>query len=235
MYLGSLKIVILAAGKGSRLGGNDTPKPLTLLENGKSLLEMQIDSLQNYVSINQIYVVVGYHKEQIMKKFPHLFYIYNPDFSTSNTAHSLLQAVRKFDDDVLWINGDVVFHPSTLKDIIGSDRSSMLVSRSPVDDEAVKYKMNANGKIMEVSKSVKDPDGEALGMNLFVKRDLPALQKNLEACLPEDYYEKAIEVCIQHGTSIWACETEMTLCTEVDFPEDLARANRMIQDWNLIS
>ena len=39
-----MKIVILAAGIGSRLG-NPLPKPLTLLKNGQSIMQQQIENL----------------------------------------------------------------------------------------------------------------------------------------------------------------------------------------------
>src|SRR3712207_8839046 len=35
--------------------------------------------------------------------------VYNPHYATTNTAKSLLRALRKFDDDVMWINGDLYF------------------------------------------------------------------------------------------------------------------------------
>jgi len=72
-----MKIIILAAGIGSRLG-NTLPKPLTTLKNGKSIMQMMIENLSSKFNIDDINVVVGYKKNLIMESFPSLSYIYNP-------------------------------------------------------------------------------------------------------------------------------------------------------------
>ena len=72
-----MKIVILAAGIGSRLG-NPFPKPLTPLKNGKSIMETQIDNISSKYDIDDINVVIGFKKDLIMERFPELTYIYNP-------------------------------------------------------------------------------------------------------------------------------------------------------------
>jgi choline kinase len=60
-----MKIIILAAGIGSRLG-NPFPKPLTPLKNGKSIMQRQMDSITTYFDINDITTVVGFKKNLIM-------------------------------------------------------------------------------------------------------------------------------------------------------------------------
>ena len=53
-----MKIIILAAGIGSRLG-NPFPKPLTPLKNGKSIMQRQIDNITSYFDVNDITTVLG--------------------------------------------------------------------------------------------------------------------------------------------------------------------------------
>ena len=99
----------LAAGIGSRLG-NPFPKPLTPLANGKSIMQMQVEHLSAVFNADDIHVVVGFKKELIMERFPELTFIYNPYFDQTNTSKSLLRALKKdLSQDVLWLNGDVVF------------------------------------------------------------------------------------------------------------------------------
>lgn len=226
-----MKVVILAAGKGSRLGNPERPKPLTPLTNGKSILEFQIESLTSYIPIHSIFVIVGFHMEQIIRKFPDLLFVYNPDFAQENTARSLLRAVKKIDDDLLWINGDVVFHPSILKGLLENRQSCMVVNRAAVGEEEVKYHCNASGEIDQVSKHVEDPQGEALGINFLKKEDLPLFRESLMNCQNSDYFEKGLEIAIQKGLKIRPYPIDGELCTEVDFPEDLTRANAMISQW----
>ena len=104
-----MKLVILAAGIGSRLG-NPFPKPLTPLSNGKTIMEMMTDNIGHYFSLDSLFIVVGFKKNIIMEAFPQLAYVYNPYFDQTNTSKSLILALRKCrGESVLWFNGDVVF------------------------------------------------------------------------------------------------------------------------------
>ena len=76
-----MKVIILAAGIGSRLGNSD-PKPLTKLKNGESILFRQVEYLSEYIGINNIITVVGYKKILIMESFPNLMFVYNNYYDT---------------------------------------------------------------------------------------------------------------------------------------------------------
>lgn len=223
-----MKVIILAAGVGKRFRALNLPKPLTTLENGQTLLGSQIELLSHEISIHDILVIVGYRKEKIMEQFPNLLFVYNPDFAKENTSKSLLKALYKIDDDVLWINGDVVFRPKVLKAILDLKKTCMVVNKSPVSDEEVKYRANKQGQILEVSKEVLNPHGEALGINFFTKQDVKELRENLIKCQDQDYFEKGIELCIADGMAVWTVPVEIDDCAEVDFPEDLKKANQVV-------
>jgi len=226
-----MKIVILAAGKGTRLGKKDVPKPLTLLANDKSILQQQIDNLSPHFPLHDIIIVVGYRKELIMEVFPNLSFVENPNFSQENTSKSLLRAIRSINEDVLWLNGDVVFHPNITQKVIANGKTLMVVNKGAVGEEEVKYRTDSSGRIVEVSKQVVNPQGEALGINFFKAKDLKILCKHLDKCQNNDYFEKGIETAIQEGLEVWTLAVDQTECAEVDYPEDLARANRLIKNW----
>lgn len=226
-----MKVVILAAGKGSRLSYSDLPKPLTTLSTGKSILEHQLENLTRYTSLNDIIVVVGYHKEKIMERFPDLLFVYNPHFAKENTSKSLLRALEKCTEDVLWLNGDVVFHHSVIQALLERPKTSMVVNIGRVGEEEVKYRQDANQQILEVSKQVHHPHGEALGINYIAKSDLNAFKDHLKRCQAEDYFEKAIEGCIKSGMAVFTVPINANLCIEVDFQEDLERANAMLKSF----
>lgn len=226
-----MKVIILAAGQGNRLGHQELPKPLTPLINGKTIIGNQIDLLRHHVSLNDIMLVVGYHKEAIMEAFPDLLYVYNPSYAVENTAKSLLRALVKCKEDVLWLNGDVVFHHSVLAAILAFPQTSMVVDQGPVGEEEVKYRQDADGMIETVSKLVVDPQGEALGINYCSVRNLTSFRYALESCKNSDYFEQGLELCIEQGMKIKSVCVDRDLCTEVDFPEDLARANTLLTSW----
>lgn len=226
-----MRVIILAAGKGSRFNDPNAPKPLTELINGLSILEYQLIQIEKFLSLENVHIVVGFQKEKIISKFPNLKYIDNPDYANENTAKSLLKAIGQQHEDMLWLNGDVVFHPAVLEKAILSKGSGMIVNVGAVGEEEIKYRTNLEGNIAEVSKKVAEPEGEALGINIFKAEDIPSLKKNLERCAAQDYFEKAIEFCIQEGMAIQPIQVDRPLCTEIDFPEDLDYANRLIQGW----
>ncbi len=228
-----MKIIILAAGIGSRLG-NPFPKPLTPLSNGKTIMGMQVENLGKHFDVNNIYTVVGFKKDLIMEKFPEVTYIYNPFFDRTNTAKSLLKALVKIkNESVLWLNGDVVFDDALLnilKPFITKDVSFVSVNTSRVAEEEVKYTLKEDGFINELSKTVKNGLGEAVGINFISSKDNQAFVNRLEECDDNDYFEKGIELAIKKDNlNIAAIDISAFNCMEVDFREDLENANNIFR------
>lgn len=225
-----MKIVILAAGIGSRLG-NPFPKPLTPLNNGKSIMGMQIDNLTEHFHIDDINIVVGFKKDLIMERFPDVTYIYNPFFDRTNTSKSLLKALKKNKDkSVLWLNGDVVFDAQLLEILnpfIKEEQSFVAVNTSKVAEEEVKYTLR-DGFVHELSKTVKNGLGEAVGINFIATKDINAFIKRLEECDDNDYFERGLELAIEKDSlKIKAIDISEYDCMEVDFKEDLENANNL--------
>jgi choline kinase len=225
-----MKIVILAAGIGSRLG-NPFPKPLTPLNNGKSIMGMQIDNLTQHFNIDDINTVVGFKKDLIMERFPEVTYIYNPFFDRTNTSKSLLKALKKNKDkSVLWLNGDVVFDAGLLERLnvlINKKQSFVAVNTSKVAEEEVKYTLEGD-YISELSKSVKNGLGEAVGINFIASEDIGAFIQRLEECDDNDYFERGLELAIEKDKlKIKAVDISDFDCMEVDFKEDLENANNL--------
>ena len=226
-----MKIIILAAGIGSRLG-NPFPKPLTPLKNGKSIMKMQTDNIASKYNIDDINVVVGFKKDLIMERFPELMYIYNPFFDRTNTSKSLLQALKKHrDKSVLWFNGDVVFDEKILDILnpyIEANESFVSVNTSKVAEEEVKYTLK-DGYIKELSKIVKNGLGEAVGINYISSNDILKFIDRLEECDENDYFERGLELAIEKDNlKIKAVDISMYNCMEIDFAEDLENVNKML-------
>ncbi|HEX8562897.1 MAG TPA: phosphocholine cytidylyltransferase family protein [Flavobacterium sp.] len=226
-----MKIVILAAGIGSRLG-NPFPKPLTPLANGKSIMEYQIENISSKYDTDSINVVVGFKKEMIMERFPELTYVYNPFFDQTNTSKSLLRALKKYrTKSVLWFNGDVVFDAKLfdiLQPHIDANTSFVAVNTSKVADEEVKYLLE-DGYISELSKSVKNGLGEAVGINFISSNDIQHFINRLEECADNDYFERGLELAIEKDDiKIKAVDISAFNCMEIDFIEDLENVNKAL-------
>jgi len=77
-----------------------------------------------------------------------------------------------------------------------------------------------------LSKQVDHALGEAVGINFIAGRDRADLIRGLEACDDGDYFERGLEICIERdGTSVIPLDITDLFAVEVDFEEDLARAN----------
>ncbi len=223
-----MKAIILAAGIGSRLGNSD-PKPLTKLKNGESILYRQVEYLSKYIGINNIIMIVGYKKDLIMESFPNLIYVYNNFYDTTNTSKSLLAGLHKIEhEDVMWLNGDVVFEKELLPKIIQCSQSCMAVNTNSVGEEEIKYNVFDDGNIKEVSKTVSLAPGEAVGINKIIASDLSLFKINLEKCADQDYFEKALELSIQNGMKIMPVNINKYLCMEIDFGDDLEQINKQL-------
>ena len=225
-----MKAVILAAGMGTRLGSL-IPKPLTSLVNEKTILDYQIQKLVQKPQINNIFLVVGYKKEIIMEKFPDLLFVYNNAYARTNTAKSLLAALNKIEDDVIWMNGDVFFDAEILDSLMESKGSACLVDRKKCGAEEIKYKLNGNGFIHQLSKSVKNAQGEALGINVIRRRDLKKFRDELVKVSENDYFEKALEnLTMTKKLKVAAIDVGPHFCREIDFEEDLAEVQSYLKN-----
>jgi choline kinase len=226
----SVQIVILAAGMGTRLGARPWPKPLTPLDDGRSILGQQMDNVREVFGDSaRFIIVVGFKNEMVMEAAPDALFAYNDAYSETNTSKSLLKALANTTDGpVIWMNGDVVFHPDVLRRLqpyLESDRSAIAVNTAAVGEEEVKYKVDAEGSVSELSKQVVDALGEAVGINLVAGRDKAALIRRLRECADQDYFERGIELAIeQDGVKVTPVDISDVFAVEVDFAEDLARA-----------
>jgi choline kinase len=224
------QVVVLAAGMGTRLGRKQ-PKPLTPLMDGRSIMQQQLDGIRAvFGDTVSVTAVVGYRAKAIMRAQPDLLFAFNPDFATTNTSQSLLRALRSSQPGgVLWLNGDVVFDPAVLDHaapLVQADESFVCVDTSTVADEEVKYTLDGDGYIAELSKTVVGGLGEAVGINYVSAADKPALIEHLAACEANDYFERGMELSIQQaGVRFRPLDISRFSAVEVDFDEDLQRAN----------
>jgi choline kinase len=226
----SLHAVILAAGMGTRLG-RPWPKPLTPLSDGRTIMQQQMDNLRKiFADEVRVTTVVGFKLELILEAFPDVSYIYNEAYDQTNTNRSLLKALRlSGPGGVLWMNGDVVFDPSLLTRCLPSldaDTSFICVNTAAVGEEEVKYTVDDQGYVALLSKQVPGALGEAVGINYVSASDKELLITRLAECEDGDYFERGIEIAIEKDAMrVSPIDISDLFAVEVDFEEDLSRAN----------
>lgn len=226
----NVQAVILAAGMGTRLG-KPWPKPLTPLVDGRTIMRQQMDNLEKAFGADlRVMTVIGFKLELIIEAFPNVAYVYNENYDQTNTNRSLLKALRiASDGGVLWMNGDVVFDPAVLervKPLMEAGTSFICVNTSATAEEEVKYTVDANGHVALLSKTVENALGESVGINYISAADRANLITGLEACADTDYFERGIEIAIETvGMKVVPLDISDLFAVEVDFEDDLARAN----------
>ena len=172
------KVLILAAGQGTRLRPitNDKPKCLVPLI-GKSLLKRQTDVLES-AGLTNIHIATGYRADQIEK----LGYAtsFNPLFDKTNMVESLFSALNfiEGEEDLIIAYGDIVYQKNNLEKLLASnDEISLMIDKewksfwslrleNPLDD-AETLKLNEEGFVTELGKktdSYDDVQGQYTGL-----------------------------------------------------------------------
>ena len=106
----------------------------------------------------------------------------------------------------------------------------MLVNSKSVKEEEIKYTIDTNGHINQVSKIISDGIGEAIGINKISKLYLEDFKKALEKCKKNDYFEYALEIMINNSFKLFPIDISNYFCIEIDFKSDLECANKNLRD-----
>src|SRR3712207_841148 len=190
----TIQVIILAAGMGTRLG-RPYPKPLTRLSSGHSILGQQVQRIEHaFGERARVTIVVGFKMDLIMEALPDALFVYNENYSETNTSRSLLKGLRStVDGGAVWMNGDVVFDQGILSDVrpyIEREESFVCVNTAAVGEEEVKYTGDDDGYIKDLSKQVTEGLGEAVGINYVSAADKSLLSRRLQDCEDQDYFER---------------------------------------------
>jgi choline kinase len=104
------------------------------------------------------------------------------------------------------------------------------VNNSAVGEEEVKYNLDENGFIKNISKKVKHALGEAVGINFIGSNDIGAFISRLEECENSDYFERGLELAIEKDKiKVLPHDVSSMRCMEIDFREDLENVNRLFK------
>ena len=195
-------------------------------------MQQQLDNIvEAFGADTHVQIVVGFKLDLILEAAPEAVFVYNERYDQTNTCKSLLKARRASSEGpVVWMNGDVVFEPAILKrlqPIIDAGQTAIAVNTAAVSDEEVKYTVDAQGLVKELSKSVVDGLGESVGINVISAKDKSALINRLSECGDQDYFERGIELSIEKdGLKVLPIDISDLFAVEVDFEADLERANQ---------
>jgi len=244
-----MRAVILAAGRGSRMGQLGDERPKCLIEFGKKLLiERQVAALRRG-GAQAIAVVRGYRADMI--EFPNLTYFHNKRWSESNMVLSLAAAAEWLKlGPVIVSYADIFYRHELVRDlasatgdlVIAYDRSwRALWSRRFADPlaDAETFQADASGRLIEIgnkTSSIDEIEGQYMGLLKLTPRawkDVEALLCALDAPTRDRLdMTGLLQRLLRRHVTINTFGTDGQW-GEVDSPDDLALYERMAKDGEL--
>jgi len=231
-----MRAIILVAGVGWRLKPHTEATPKCLLDiGGRTLLRRYLDAFVA-LGVREAVLVVGHLKEKIMAEAARgpgeieVRFVINEQYTRGNIL-SLWHARQEFDDDVVIMDGDVLFPQEMLARLLASpDANSMAVDERFRDSGEEQKVLCEDGWVVEVSKKAAgDPRvrGEEVGM-LRLSADAGEvlrgiLEEFIETGKDSLEYEDALRE-LAAEVPIGVVEMGDLPWVEIDFQEDLTRA-----------
>lgn len=233
-----MQAIIMAAGKGSRLGSLTENLPKSLLEiKGKKLLDINLAMLHKY-GVWDITIVTGFQDEKFIeatKGIPGITLIYNPFYEFTNVIGSYYMGMKQLHDDFIYLHADTICDLGIFEELLRADGDIVLpVDTKPCDDEAMKVRLE-KGIIVEITKQmpVNLAAGEFIGIAKIKKHVIDDLNSSTIGVLRDkiftSYFEGALQrVFDMKKYDVRMIETSGRFWGEVDFLEDYQRAERNI-------
>ena len=139
-----IKAVILAAGKGTRMKSETTPKVLHEIM-GKTLLGYVLDNVKNFVS--EEFVIVGHHAQEVENFVKNNYtdartVLQTPQLGTGHAVSMVCPYLENFDGVVLILCGDTpLIKEETLKEFVNFHlaQNSDLTVMSTIFDNPANY------------------------------------------------------------------------------------------------
>jgi len=233
-----MQALILAAGVGNRLADAAGGKPKSYLPlGGETLLTRNLRLLRE-CGVREIILVTGHQRERFAADFPDpdIRQVFNPFYLTTNVLVSVWAGLPWLTGEFVYLHADTVFHPEILQRLVNAPPQAALLAadRKPCAEEEMKYKINENGRVFEINKTM--PPGEArgefLGLARFSAHALPVIRHGVERVLGRggfgSFFEAALQEMIDAGEMSPAIvDTGDLPWREIDFPEDYAAARSL--------
>ena len=237
-----MKAVILAAGQGTRIRSVHGEHPKCLIEvDNTTILDHQLEAL-SMVGINDVAIVVGYEKEQIVNHvmsrrlgpIQRIRFIENPAFAITNNIYSLWLALEWLrGDSFIVLNADVIFNPEIL-DVAVRPHAPISMIVDPVwRDETMKVVI-LDDHVIRMSKGISRDEfsGTYIGITVFSKaiqdRFFHKLEDVIAAGGVNEFFNVAVQELANEGVPVGYTSTDGLPWAEIDDPVDLTFAQQNV-------
>lgn len=181
------RAIIMAAGLGNRMRPvtDKTPKPLIKV-NGKRMIDTIVDAL-HINGITEIYVVVGYKKEQFyewVKDKNGITIIENNLYDSCNNISSLY-AAREYIEEAVILDGDqIIYNPEILKQ--GFTKSGYSCAWTDEETDEWLLTVDENNKVITCSRNGGKKGWQLYSISRWTKED----GKKLKGFVEEEFEKK---------------------------------------------
>ncbi|HUN73051.1 MAG TPA: phosphocholine cytidylyltransferase family protein [Steroidobacteraceae bacterium] len=246
-----MRALILAAGRGSRMGPLSEQRPKCLVEiAGRALLDRQVAALRAG-GVQEIGIVRGYRAELVQR--PGLAYFENERWARTNMVMSLVTAASWLRSAPTIVSYSDIFYPPELVRalieahgplVISYDRSwRQLWTRRFPDPlaDAETFRIDAGGRLLEIggkTRRIEQIQGQYMGLLKFTPAGWKAVE-SLLATLDDDVRERLDITGLLSRLLAGGSMEVGTLATdgqwgEIDSPADVALYERMLKDGELV-
>jgi len=246
----SLAIVIMAAGKGTRMK-SDLPKVLHPA-NGRPVVEYVIEKSQA-LEPEMIVLITGHQSEKVRQatsKFDVRYALQEPQHGT---GHAVMQAeplLKEFDGEIIILSGDApLFTTATLKELVAFHRANRAVATvltAEIDDPTGYGRVIRSGNGEEVLRIVeqKDASDEEKAVNeinsgvyVFNATELfEALNSITNENAQQEYYlTDVFGICFGKGLKVCAFKVaDPNEIRGINTPEQLREAETLLLSGNYV-
>lgn len=226
--------LILAAGRGSRLGDFDGGTPKCLLNVGDHpLIDHQLTAF-SAAGIGPVTLVVGYAADAVQAAVgSRANYVHNSRWSATNSMYSFWLARHAITGPVVVLNCDTLFHPEILRRLLVSGPDALVFDSSSGDsDEHMKVQIE-DDCLCDMSKELpaECTAGENVGMLYFsaeTARAVFAMAETLIATHGEKSWLSAAVREVAKTRPIRTVDIVGLPWVEIDFPNDLEHARQTV-------
>ena len=225
-----MQAVILAAGRGTRMGAltDSTPKPMLQVA-GKTLLEHKLDALPE--EVDEVIIVVGHMGSVIHDYFggiygnKKIFYV-EQENPQGGTAEALWLARDLLHDKFFVMNGDNIYGAQDMVECTKYEWAVLVQKRDEVRTGAVL--VDKKGHVTGIAENTEHPGAKGyantalyvLDMRIFDYPAIPKAKGSTELGLPQTMMQAAKDIPIQ--------AVEASLWVEIKEPADLKKAEEIL-------
>ena len=237
-----MKAVILAAGQGTRIRSVHGEHPKCLIEvDDTTILDHQLEALSK-AGINDVAIVVGYEKEQIMRHVmsrnvngvQRIHFIENPAFAITNNIYSLWLALEWVRGDrFIVLNADVIFNPDILDLAVRPHAPISMIVDPLWRDETMKVVI-LDDHVIRMSKNISREEfsGTYIGITVFSKAIQDRFFRKMEDVIARgrvnEFFNVVVQELANEGVPVGYTSTDGLPWAEIDDPVDLTFAQQNV-------